>query len=272
MRDKVRLYQSIGGSSPQEAAENAVELRERFGFNACKMSPHNPGDNQMPYNEVTRTAGERVGAVREAVGPYHDIAVDIHARYFEVQRAIRVAKEIEPYYPFWLEEPIRPENPDAMKKLADHVSIPLASGECNYTKFEFRDLINIQALDVVQPDVCVCGGIMEMKKIAAMAEAQYMMVAPHNPDEPAGNHGEHPFRRVHAQLPDPRVQGSRGRRATRRARRAAYGERRLCRHPEQARLGSRVERRGVPVLSAQALEANDWIPGRWLGGIHLAAV
>ena len=184
VRDKVRLYQSIGGSSPQEAAENAVELRERFGFNACKMSPHNPGDNQMPYNEVTRTAGERVGAVRDAVGPDHDIAVDIHARYFEVQRAIRVAKQIEPYYPFWLEEPIRPENPDAMKKLADHVSIPLASGECNYTKFEFRDLINIQALDVVQPDVCVCGGIMEMKKIAAMAEAQYMMVAPHNPMSP----------------------------------------------------------------------------------------
>jgi galactonate dehydratase len=113
-----------------------------------------------------------------------DIAVDIHARYREVPRAIRVAKEIEPYYPFWLEEPIRPENPDAMKKLADHVNIPLASGECNYTKFEFRDLIQLQALDVVQPDICVCGGIMEMKKIAAMAEAQYMVVAPHNPMSP----------------------------------------------------------------------------------------
>ena len=71
-----------------------------------------------------------------------------------------------------------------MKKLADHVDIPLASGECNYTRFEFRDLINIQALDIVQPDICVCGGIMEMKKIAAMAEAQYMMVAPHNPMSP----------------------------------------------------------------------------------------
>jgi len=122
--------------------------------------------------------------VREAVGPDVDIAVDIHARYREVQRAIRVAREIEPYYPFWLEEPIRPENPDAMKKLAEHVNIPLASGECNYTKFEFRELIQLQALDVVQPDICVCGGIMEMKKIAAMAEAQYMVVAPHNPMSP----------------------------------------------------------------------------------------
>lgn len=184
VREKVRVYQSTGGATPQEAAENAQRLRESHGYTAFKMSPHNRGDNQMPYNQVTRIAGQRVKAVREAVGPDVDIAVDIHARYFEVQRAIRVAKEIEPYYPFWLEEPIRPENFDVMKKLADHVDIPLASGECNYTKFEFRDIINIQAVDIVQPDICVCGGIMEMKKIAAMAEAQYMMVAPHNPMSP----------------------------------------------------------------------------------------
>ncbi len=82
-RDKVRLYQSIGGSSPEEAADNAVELRERFGYNACKMSPHNPGDNQMPYNEVPRNAGQRVRAVCEATAPDHDIAVDIHARYLK---------------------------------------------------------------------------------------------------------------------------------------------------------------------------------------------
>jgi galactonate dehydratase len=184
VRDKIRVYQSAGGSSPQEVAERAKELVETHGYTAVKMSPHNPGDNQMPYNQVTRIAGQRVGAVREALGPDVDVAVDIHAHYFEVQRAIRVAKEIEQYYPFWLEEPIRPENFDAMKKLSDHVDIPLASGECNYTKYEFRDLINIQAVDIVQPDICVCGGIMELKKIAAMAEAQYMMVAPHNPMSP----------------------------------------------------------------------------------------
>ncbi len=183
-RNKIRLYQSIGGASPQEAADNAQRLVETHGYTAVKMSPHDPGDNQMPYNRVTRVAGERVRAVREALGPDVDIAVDIHARYFEVVRAIRVAKEIEPYDPFWLEEPIRPENPDAMRKLAEHVDIPLASGECNYTKYEFRDLINIQALDIIQPDICACGGVLEMKKIAAMAEAQYMVVAPHNPMSP----------------------------------------------------------------------------------------
>ncbi len=71
-----------------------------------------------------------------------------------------------------------------MAKLADHVNIPLASGECNYTKHEFRAILHAQALDIVQPDICVCGGLLEMKKIAAMAEAHYVMVAPHNPMGP----------------------------------------------------------------------------------------
>ncbi len=184
VRNKVRVYQSIGGNSPQAAADSAKALIEKYGYTAVKMSPHQSGDGAMAYNMATRIAGQRVKAVREMVGPDVDIAVDIHARMFEVQRALRVAREIEEYYPFWLEEPIKCENVDAMKKLSDHVNIPLASGEANYTKFEFRDLINSQALDIVQPDICLCGGVLELKKIAAMAEAQYMMVAPHNPMSP----------------------------------------------------------------------------------------
>ena len=184
VRNKVRVYQSIRGRSPQEAAESAKELIERYGYTAIKMQPHPPNANEAAYNAVTRSAGERVGAVRKAVGPDVDIGVDVHAKFFEVQRAIRVAREIEPYHPMWLEEPIRPENYDAMKKLSDHVNIPLASGECNYMKYEFQQLIGTQAVDIVQPDICVCGGILEMKKIAAMAEAQYMVVAPHNPMSP----------------------------------------------------------------------------------------
>jgi galactonate dehydratase len=184
VRNKIRVYQSIGGRTPQEAAESAKRLVEKYGYTAVKMSPHPAVFGDAPYNAVTRSAGERVGAVREALGPDADIAVDIHAKFFEVQRAIRVAQAIEPYRPMWLEEPIRPENFAAMKKLADHVNIPLASGEANYMKHEFRELIDIQAVDIVQPDICVCGGMLEMKKIAAMAEAQFMMVAPHNPMSP----------------------------------------------------------------------------------------
>ncbi|MGH9719355.1 MAG: galactonate dehydratase, partial [Bryobacteraceae bacterium] len=184
VRNKVRVYQSIGGPTPEEAGESAKRLIEKYGYTAVKMQPHPPGGIEAPYNAVTRSAAQRVGAVRKAVGPDVDIAVDIHARFFEVQRAIRVAQAIEPFHPFWLEEPIRPENYDAMKKLSEHVNIPLASGECNYMKYEFKSLIDQQAVDIVQPDVCVCGGILEMKKIAAMAEAQFMVVAPHNPMSP----------------------------------------------------------------------------------------
>jgi len=184
VRERIRVYQSAGGGEPSQVAENAKRLVEKYGYTAVKMQPHPPKGNALPYNAVTRAAGQRVRAVREALGPDVDIGVDVHAKFFEVSRAIRVAREIEPYHPMWLEEPIRPENPDAMAKLAAHVNIPLASGECNYTKFEFRDILALQALDIIQPDICVCGGVMEMKKIAAMAEAHYVMVAPHNPMGP----------------------------------------------------------------------------------------
>lgn len=183
-RDKIRVYQSIGGSEPTQCAESAKRLIEKYGYTGLKMSPHMPQTNAKPVNYVTRMAGQRVRAVREAVGPDVDIGVDIHAKFFEVNRAIRMAKEIEPYNPMWLEEPIRPENVEAMRKLAEHVDIPLASGECNYMKHEFRAILEAQCLDIIQPDICVCGGLLEMKKIAAMADAHYVRVAPHNPMGP----------------------------------------------------------------------------------------
>lgn len=183
-REKIRVYQSAGGNSPSQVAENAKRLVEKYGYTALKMRPQPDGDNSKPYNAITRGAAERVKAVRDAVGADVDIGCDIHARFFEVTRAARLAKAIEPYNPMWLEEPIRPENEAAMAKLAERVTIPLASGECNYMRHEFRKLLALQALDIVQPDICLCGGILEMKKIASMAEAHYVTVAPHNPMGP----------------------------------------------------------------------------------------
>ncbi len=184
VRDRVRVYQSAGGRTPAEVAGRAKALVDKYGYTAVKMSPHMPDTNAKRYNYVTRMAGERVGAVREALGPDVDIGVDIHAKFLEVHRAVELARAIEPYNPMWLEEPIRPENTEAMRKLADRVNIPLASGECNYTKHEFREILAAGCLDIIQPDICVCGGLLEMKKIAAMAEAHYVMVAPHNPMGP----------------------------------------------------------------------------------------
>jgi galactonate dehydratase len=182
VRNKIRVYQSTGGATPQQAGENAKRMVETYGYTALKMGIQAPGD--MPYNRALRLTVEHVRAVREAVGPDVDIGVDVHTKFVEVERAIRLAHAIEPFNPMWMEEPIRPENFDAMKKLSDHVNIPLASGESNYGLYEFKQLIDRQALDFVQPDICCCGGVLTMKKIAAMAEAQYIKVAPHNPMSP----------------------------------------------------------------------------------------
>lgn len=183
-RDKVRVYQNPGGSSPEETAERAVALRETHGFTAFKIGPHPPGSDRMPINRVLRFAETKMRKLREAVGEDVDIALDPHAKIFEPIWALQMAEVLKPYRPFFFEEPIRPENIEAMAKVAAKIEIPLATGEDLYTKYEFRDLLVAQAADIIQPDICIAGGLLELKKIAAMAEAFYVTVAPHNPMGP----------------------------------------------------------------------------------------
>lgn len=183
-RDRVRVYQSPHGRTPDELAENAVALVERYGYTAVKISPQAPNSDSLPWNAVVREAAARIGALRAALGDDVDVAVDPHAKIFEPNRAIAMAEAIKPYRPLFFEEPLRPENVDALAKVAAHVDVPIATGEMLYTKFEFRELLVKQAADVLQPDICCAGGLLECKKIAAMAEAFYVTVAPHNPMGP----------------------------------------------------------------------------------------
>lgn len=183
-RDKVRVYQSAGGATPQELGESAKKLVARYGYTAIKMAPHPPRSHGLPYNAVTRAAGQRAEAARLAVGPDIDLAFDAHATLFEPARAAQMAEVLKPVRPMFLEEPIRMENVDALATLKDRMQIPLATGECLYTKYDFRQVLAKQAADIVQPDICLAGGILELKKIAAMAEAHYVVVAPHNPMGP----------------------------------------------------------------------------------------
>jgi galactonate dehydratase len=183
-RDKIRVYQAPRGGSPEELAENAVALIEKYGYTAIKMGPLPGNWHTLPWNKALREAERRVGAVRDAVGPDIDIGLDPHARIFEVSRAMELCAVVAQFRPFFVEEPLRPENYDALAKLAQKVDVPLATGEMLYTRHEFRELINTQSVNIIQPDICLMGGIWEMKKIAAMAEASYMSVAPHNPCGP----------------------------------------------------------------------------------------
>jgi galactonate dehydratase len=172
-RDKVRVYQSPHGNTPEELAEHAVALIERYGYTMIKLSPMPPNYQAMPWNAAIRGAVARVEAVRLAVGNDIDIGLDPHARIFEPARALELCRALAPLRPFFIEEPLRPENYSALAKLSQHTDIPLATGEMLYTKYEFRDLIALQAVDIIQPDVCLTGGLWEMKKIAAIAEANY---------------------------------------------------------------------------------------------------
>ncbi|MCC6176972.1 MAG: galactonate dehydratase [Chloroflexi bacterium] len=183
-RDRIRVYQAPRGATPEALAEDAVRLVERYGYTALKIGPQPPGWEKMPFETVVRHSAARLEAVRKAVGDEVDIGVDAHARIFEPARALEMAKALEPYRPFFFEEPLRPENIDALADLRARSPIPIATGEMLYTKFQFRELLEKRAADIIQPDICVAGGILECKKIAALAEANYVTVAPHNPMGP----------------------------------------------------------------------------------------
>lgn len=182
-RDRVRVYRAIGGSTPEQIAEDA-RLAVKEGFTGVKMSPQ-PGDHtSLPWGVVLRETARRMEAARRAVGDEIDIGLDPHAQIFEPIRAWELSEAVRPFRPMFFEEPLRPENVEALAKLKEKMGIPLATGEMLYTKYQFRDVIAAHAADILQPDLILCGGLMEAKKIAAMAEAAYLTVAPHNPMGP----------------------------------------------------------------------------------------
>ncbi len=181
MRDRLWTYGRFDGVDPDAAVATAMSFVER-GYTALKGDPFgHQGIFTSP--EAERDAIAKVAAVRSAVGDDVELLVEVHGRLTPAE-AIRVGQQLEPYRPFFFEEPVPPQNVDAMVRVAQAINIPLATGERIYTKWGFKDLLEKQAVSVVQPDVCHAGGISELKKIAAMAETYYVGFAPHNPYGP----------------------------------------------------------------------------------------
>jgi galactonate dehydratase len=180
-RHKVKTYTWIGGDAPETCAEQALSLKER-GFRALKFCPF---EGCGPLYDVAhgKRVEAKVRAVREAVGDEFSIAVDGHGRLNPVN-AVEMAKRIEPYGILFFEEPVLPEYPEAMAEVRRVARIPIATGERLFTRYPFRDLLTREAVDVVQPDLCTVGGIGEGLKIAHMAEAFMVSLAPHNPLSP----------------------------------------------------------------------------------------
>lgn len=184
VRDKIRMYTHIkqvarkDGNTVDEMVEMARD-RLRLGMTALKYSIIPP----LPFVETqrgTQAHVERFAAVREAIGENVDLAIDFHGRVSSAT-APRLIRALEPYHPFFIEEACLPENAEEMLRIAQSTPVPLAAGERLFTRFGFRELIEKQAVRILQPDVCHAGGIFETRKIAAMGETYHMALAPHNP-------------------------------------------------------------------------------------------
>ena len=184
VRDRIRVYSSVGGPSPGEYADNARSVVAK-GFTAVKMTPFPDPVRYIDTPAVVDEVLSRVAAVREAVGSRVDVAVDFHRAVSPAMARILV-KELEPLRPMFVEEPTHPENVDALLEITRSTSIPIATGERNTTRWGFREICEKKAAAVLQPDVRHCGGILEMRRIAAYAEVHYLAVAPHSAADAVG--------------------------------------------------------------------------------------
>lgn len=188
VRHKARVYYHVFGSTGEELIRGCRDAKAR-GFTAVgHLTPFVDSDRReiMPLESFAAkisTASERVYQYREAVGNEVDLCIEIH-RQLNVPEAIALGREIEQASPMFFEDPVRPDNFDDMEKVADRIHIPVATGERLHTLEEFGMLLSRNACQYIRPDVCLCGGITQAKKIAALAEARGVMVVPHNPLSP----------------------------------------------------------------------------------------
>src|ERR1051326_3805504 len=183
-RDKARVYYHVLGDSIESLVDGCRAAKSR-GFTAVgHLSPFGDEPREQPYFKThAAKMGHAIDAVRqfrEAVGDDVDLCIEIHRRLAPAE-AIVLARGIEPYRPMFYEDPILPDNFDAMGLVAENIHIPIATGERLHTIFEFEMLLRRGAVQYVRPDVCMCGGITGAKKVAALAEANYVGVVPHNP-------------------------------------------------------------------------------------------
>lgn len=177
-RDKLRVYSWVGGDRPGDL-ENGVKQLWESGCTAVKMN----GTEEMHYIDSFQKIEEvckRVETIRNTMGNKMDIAVDFHGRVHKTMAKV-LAHELEQYHLMFIEEPVLPQNNEALREIANHTSTPIATGERMFSRWDFKNLFEDGYADIIQPDLSHAGGITEVKKIASMAEAYDMAVAPHCP-------------------------------------------------------------------------------------------
>lgn len=177
-RDKMRVYSWVGGDRPSDVGKAAREKLEE-GFTAVKMNATEELQMIDSYDKIDAVL-ERVAAIRESCGRAFGIAIDFHGRVHKPMAKV-LAKKLEEFDPMFLEEPVLCENMEAFSEIAAACNIPIATGERLYSRWDFKRLLHAGGVDIIQPDLSHAGGITEVKKIASMAEAYDVALAPHCP-------------------------------------------------------------------------------------------
>lgn len=181
-RDRIRLYTHVGIYDARDLVSDA-ERDMADGFTAFKTGAW-AGDAHLPELEMNALFAERVATLRKAVGSKIDLMFDNHGRSRSAS-AFRLMRALEPYDLLWLEEPTQPDDLESLSRLrAGDPKMDLATGERLFTKWDFTPLLTGRLVDIIQPDLCHAGGLTECKKIAALAEAFYVQLAPHSPQGP----------------------------------------------------------------------------------------
>lgn len=180
VNDKVKAYANgwyTVERSPEEFHSAATKVVER-GYKGLKFDPFGPGRFELEPEERTRSVA-LVEAVRDAIGPDTELFLEMHGR-FAPHEALRICKLVEPFAPAWVEEPVPPDNLASLAVVARGTTLPIATGERIHDRTEFRELFDLQAASIIQPDIGHMGGILETRKLAATAETHHVLVAPHN--------------------------------------------------------------------------------------------
>ncbi|SCB61178.1 L-alanine-DL-glutamate epimerase [Rhizobium aethiopicum] len=185
VRDRIKVYAGVYTAPDAPAARDEFDrLKEEWGFTAFKLSPWRIDMHAHRWGNVVKASADYFRSLRETVNDEYEIAFDAHAKIFEPIAARQLGNALAPYDPLFYEEPLRPENIEAWGDLKQGLNCVLATGESLYNRNEFLRLLQVKGADLIQPDICVVGGISEMRRIATLAEAYFVGVAPHNPMGP----------------------------------------------------------------------------------------
>jgi L-alanine-DL-glutamate epimerase-like enolase superfamily enzyme len=185
VRDRIKVYAGVYTAPDAPAARDEFDrLNAEWGFTAFKLSPWRLDMHAHRWGNVVKSSADYFRSLRETVRDDYEIAFDAHAKIFEPVAARQLGNALAPYDPLFFEEPLRPENIEMWGDLKQGLNCVLATGESLYNRNEFLRLLQVKGADLIQPDICVVGGLSEMRRIATLAEAYFVGVAPHNPMGP----------------------------------------------------------------------------------------